>query len=707
LKRGPSRLPRCLGCGFVAMARTEYCPECGLRHPRGRMEPMVKPFLPQRAETCLRAQSQQIDDQQARVVADIDRLDEVLANLRMRVREAEGRDTRLLSASLDGVQAALAQRRDLLVRLHALQADIALERIESEIALLGEQLLEAGGVQPVLTGTFDENSAQGAVRLLHAHPTGGLVACVYERGPVRLLDLDTLRWCGELPVDSATVSSIAFASVHQMVALAHDDATVSLWDHASSRMLGRASCAGARPVGLGWHPGAQRLSAACADGSVLTWEVPSLTPSGTFRVQGGISAFAIDPSGRWIAAACNDVVVSLVVPSTGEPLRALEGHAGRVIALAVEPQGRWIASQDDTGEARVWRQDATGSVVQRMRRSKMAALCFSPGGRSLAATSGSRVLVCHHERGATFELTDPDGNTPSAVAASIDGRWLAIGDTRGWVRLWDARLDPAPWKVRGLLSGILAALRALADAPSERRHRAWDNLVGVAVDRISEVCDEIDVFEPQHASIGREIDWLVGQLQEGIESREVSPELLRKLRIELPLRPIERSLLAVQEHAAALLQGIGDADEAACQALLERARECRSKVDRVIAAHNALPPEARASADAVEQESAELAAGIAAIEDRVVARQAMLAIRGVSPIEDHAAIDRMRGMRIDVVPRERAVREGRRLSSRKLRAVGALTRLDRRESVLRGACDELARLRIEIEAIEDVKKLRT
>ena len=703
-KRRPARLPRCLGCGFVAAARTEYCPECGLRHPRGRMEPMVKPFLPERAATCLRTQSQQIEEQQASALGDLARLGELLSNLRQRIRDAAGRDTRLLVASADAVQAAIDQRTELIARLRALQADIALDRIESEIALLGEQLLEPGGVQPVLVGTFDEHAGQGAVRLLHAHPSAGLVACVFERGPVRLLDLDALRWGGELGADCATVVAIAFASLHQMVALAHRDGTVSLWDHGSSRMLGRVSCASAPPVGLGWHPGAQKLGVACADGSVLTWAIPSLSPLGALRAPCGLSAFAIDPHGGWMAVGCDDRQVRLLDPHGGSTLRTLQGLAGRVLALAVEARGRWIAAQDDTGEARVWGQDATQSFGLSSRRSTRAAVCFSPGGQTVAFTSGLRVLVCQHQRGGAFELTDPDSSAPGSVATSIDGRWLLVGDARGWVRLWDARLDPAPWRVRDLIGAPLAALRAAPHAPADRLTRARDNVVAIAIDRLAELCDEIDVFHPQVASIGKEIDWLLAQLRQDTEAGELSPELMRRLRIELPLRPLERSLLAVEEQAAALLHDLGGADEAACDAMMEQARACHGKIERVVAALEAFAPGDRAR---IGREAAELAATICTLGDRIAARQATLAVQGVSPIEDHAVIERMRSTRLDVAPAERHARELRKLSSRKLRAVCAIARLDGRESLLRDASEALDRLKVELDAIQDVKKLRS
>jgi hypothetical protein len=319
---------------------------------------------------------------------------------------------------------------------------------------------------------------------------------------------------------------------------------------------------------------------------------------------------------------------------------------------------------------------------------------------------------------------------------SPHGRYLAVGDDKGRIRLWDVRLDPARWKVRDMLGSAMQALqqfgkdaaptRASAtglEKPGQRLRAAWSLLIAAATDHLRTRADDTEPTDHDSGAITAEIDWLAVALDkylagsaQSIAAADRLRSEVRALRADLPLRPLARWVVSLQERVAGILEVIGQADEPRCRALVGDARACASQAVQLLARLEALPEDARSCAQArrIEKESIDLATRLASVEDLALARLATLAVQHVSPIEDYAVVDRMRVGRVNrpdsepaAAGRSASKSKARRLSSRRIRAVDALQRLDQREVVLRGARDELDRLRVETEAVEEVKKIRS
>lgn len=228
---------------------------------------------------------------------------------------------------------------------------------------------------------------------------------------------------------------------------------------------------------------------------VLGGQAPALS---TLARHGGIvRALAFSPDGKQILSAGWDgtLRVASFPYRAGEP-GAIVNHAG-INAIAVQPNGRIVVLGDNDGSISFWRKD--GNATTLLHRSKVAgravtALAFSEDGSLLAmATADKRLLVqpvaldgtpgqeevvdtktVHHSsiyriafvpgapgklisgdwdghlvlwsRDATtgktamerkLEIAPGDGEATRSMAVSPDGRWLAVGDDHGVLRLWD------------------------------------------------------------------------------------------------------------------------------------------------------------------------------------------------------------------------------------------------------------------------------
>jgi hypothetical protein len=161
-----------------------------------------------------------------------------------------------------------------------------------------------------------------------------------------------------------------------------------------------------------------------ADGVVAFWGTPQ-----TKRSLGGpVSAIAVTPDGRWVAAA-----------ATGRPLQLLRGDgsalveldAARMGAVAFDPASRWLAAGGHDGPVRIWRladTPALGSVLQGPTDDTRA-IAFSPAGDALAAAGddGQLRLWTLREDGvdaASLRVIATQAGGITTLAFDPSGRWL-------------------------------------------------------------------------------------------------------------------------------------------------------------------------------------------------------------------------------------------------------------------------------------------
>ncbi|WTW94138.1 WD40 repeat domain-containing protein [Streptomycetaceae bacterium NBC_01309] len=229
------------------------------------------------------------------------------------------------------------------------------------------------------------------------------------------------------------------------LATAGEDGTVRVWDPAARTQLGASlvghdgAAWGVCPVpGLDAGESAVRTLVASygGDGTIRLWDPVAQigAPEPRPAAVGGVWDVAVvadgDGSGL-LAAAGADGRVRLWDAVSGVPVRALDGHEGRVLALCAldGADGGVLATADESGTVRVW--DAAGAETVRL-----------PGGS-----------------GAVWDVCTIPGPGPELLAgAGYDGT----------VRLWDPRSGAA---VGEPLTGHQGAVWALCTCPGEEGAR--------------------------------------------------------------------------------------------------------------------------------------------------------------------------------------------------------------------------------------------
>ncbi|MEV4576546.1 NB-ARC domain-containing protein [Nonomuraea jabiensis] len=290
-----------------------------------------------------------------------------------------------------------------------------------------------------------------AVTALAIAPDGTWLASGDIRGQVRLWWADGTERA-VLPGHEGAVTALAIASDGTWLATADSAGVAHLWE-----------ADGIRRATLSGHEGAVTALAIAPDG---TWLATgdgggdAYETSGSFgsedllqnwmsdvgrtavriwdpadgtqrrRLDGHtdtVTALAVAPGGAWLASGSHDGTVRLWNTSTDDP--------GPVTALAVAPDGTWIATLDDEGHVTLHNADGTVRPRQPRLPTTVTALATAPAGVLFATTDPAEGVLLHDAHG-TRRRTVTGHSAVTALAAALDGTWLATGDDEGLVQVW-------------------------------------------------------------------------------------------------------------------------------------------------------------------------------------------------------------------------------------------------------------------------------
>ena len=98
-------------------------------------------------------------------------------------------------------------------------------------------------------------------------------------------------------------------------------------------------------------------------------------------------ALSISPDGKTLATGGLKNTVKLWDTSTGQEVRSLSGHAGRILDVVFGVKDGALASVGLDGQIKIWQAD-TGAIQNTLPGSSGAAqtLAFSPDGKILGCT---------------------------------------------------------------------------------------------------------------------------------------------------------------------------------------------------------------------------------------------------------------------------------------------------------------------------------
>ncbi|KAI0337121.1 WD40 repeat-like protein [Trametopsis cervina] len=303
-------------------------------------------------------------------------------------------------------------------------------------------------------------------------PDGRILATAHDDKMVRLWNVVTGERVGE-PLKGHTdqVKSVAFSPDSKTLASGSDDCTVRLWNAETGTHIGGALTGHVSSVtSVAFLQDSKTLLSGSNDGTVRRWNGLSGELVGEARTRHGYSvkSTAFSPHGKMLAMGLGNGSVHVSTIETGKLVYApLEGHTGDVRVVAFSQDGQTLASGSFDNEIRLW--DATtgqpkGDPLEG-HENWVGCVVFSPDGRILASGSWDhsiRLWTVHTGK----PVGDPligHSSVVSSLAFCPDNQSLVSVSWDNTIRVWKTEAMQAE---DVLTTGHSDAVTAVAFSPS-------------------------------------------------------------------------------------------------------------------------------------------------------------------------------------------------------------------------------------------------
>lgn len=268
---------------------------------------------------------------------------------------------------------------------------------------------------------------------------------------------------------------VAFSPGGDVLAVAHGDGRISLWDVEQRRKLREISVVApsACPSESGYGCIVRRvdfsskgtcLAAAPYDGKARVFDLRGPTgdvkrwddiePTDSVRERasyvlpdaGRVNGVALGPECNRLVVAGRNRRVHVVDLRTEQPEAILEGHTTTVMDVEISPTNPDLFATAGWDSA-IWlwslRGDAPWAVRAGAHESSSPGLEFAPDGRALVTAGGDGRTLVWSTR-APFTLAEAHqvrahAHRATAIAVHPEGRWLATADASGELRFWTHR----------------------------------------------------------------------------------------------------------------------------------------------------------------------------------------------------------------------------------------------------------------------------
>ena len=292
-------------------------------------------------------------------------------------------------------------------------------------------------------------------------------------------------------------NAISYSPGGFMLAAAHKDKTVRLWDVNGNNRRPLANFIGHTDEihSVKFSADGTMLASGSADNTIRVWDVQTKELMAILPYRDAINTVDFSPDSRMLAGGSDDGSIQVWDAGTGDRIYEFEGHTNSVWEVDFSPSGQILISASLDGTVQLWDLVAPGGKLNEPTQYNMPvyAVNFSQDGRNFA-TSGadSKIQVWNtNTRELTSTLTGHKDIVPT-VELSPDGTTLASGSLDGTVRLWNMHLFQERLELKGHTGGVKALTytednRILACGTGlDNKLRLWDASTGRQLSKLQD-----------------------------------------------------------------------------------------------------------------------------------------------------------------------------------------------------------------------------
>ena len=324
---------------------------------------------------------------------------------------------------------------------------------------------------------------KGWINDIEFSPSGDIVSVATTIG-VWTYDVHSGKEVNLFIGDMSGANAIAYTSDGNILAAAHWNRTVCLWDVNSELPTKPRFTFPSHPgpiYAVAISPNNRMIASGGADkvnrgqiepnGLIKMWDLQTKESLPILPYNSPVSTLAFSPDSRWIAGGSGDGTIAVWDAGTAELIYEFKAHKESVWKVDFSPDSKWLlsVSLDGTGLLKNLVPPSQKPVpLDENGTSPIYAASFSPdeedSGYTFATGSGDkriRLWKIHHtnNNGALSpENFFLEGHNDSVwiLAFSKDGQNLASGSLDGTVRLWDINFRRERLKLTGHTGGIKA-----------------------------------------------------------------------------------------------------------------------------------------------------------------------------------------------------------------------------------------------------------
>ncbi len=206
-------------------------------------------------------------------------------------------------------------------------------------------------------------------------------------------------------------------------------------------------------------PGTDSMYSTGGDGKILKWDIANLeTPFETILENPfGQKALGITTDGKWLICATDDSKILLLnMTNNVEMDQELVGHTRSVSGIAVATNNEYFISSSNDKTIRKWDLNTFNGEIFIESESKINSIEISPDSKSIVAgTQDGKISIWNvNDTTKVNVIQDESKIAITAVKFNNTGNWLASGDSKGNIKIWDSKTFEAIENLEGRKSRI-------------------------------------------------------------------------------------------------------------------------------------------------------------------------------------------------------------------------------------------------------------